>query len=127
MTDKMASRSQRSSGWQLLAEFVAATPSVSDRQLVGEVTEAVQSLGLQKVQLEQICKAFVQAVGRATRGGHSSRQLYPVHVRIWALGTRDGRGWGFFLVAKQDHDPQRVHADSGHLVELFLYQERDLS
>ena len=125
MADKLASRFERLSGWQLLAEFAEASPPHRDRHLADQVTEAVQGLGLQPAQLEQIHEIFVQAVNRATQRGDAARPNYPVRARIWVLGICDGRGWGFFLVDKQSHDPQGVQADTDHLVELFLYQERD--
>jgi hypothetical protein len=123
MTGSEAARIERLPGWQLVAEFEVVNSIVDDRPWVDQVIHAVQRLNLQPVQRERIHEAFVQAVNRATRRGSPSLSLYPVYVRIWVLGTGDGRGWSFFMVEKQEPDPP--HTEAGHRVELFLYQQQD--
>jgi hypothetical protein len=47
----------------------------------------------------------------------------PLRIRVWRLGScTDDCGWGFFLVEKQKSEPA---ASTEHLIELFLYQERE--
>ena len=39
------------------------------------------------------------------------------------IGHSTSRGWGFFLVQKQENDLQASTGQPHHVIELFLYQE----
>jgi anti-sigma regulatory factor (Ser/Thr protein kinase) len=105
---------------------------------------AVQELGLPPPQMERIEKAVMEALRKATKRGHQDQHDLPVTVRIWISGAytddpspsnseaqqsdrRECRGWGFFLIQKQEDGPQVSAGDSHHVIELFLYQERVLA
>lgn len=97
-----------------------------DQQLAGQVTEVMQELGLQPLQLERIQKAALEAVRRTSLQRQSARPVCQVHVRIWVgSNCARGRSWGFFIVEKPGSNLQGASVETNHLVELFLYQERE--
>lgn len=111
--------------WQLRAECWATSLPDGDRQLVDQVTETMQEMGLQPRQLERIQKAVLEAVQRGLLRGQPLKSVSLVHVRIWVAGKcARGRSWGFFIVEKPASNLQNAPAETEHLVELFLYQER---
>jgi hypothetical protein len=135
---------KQESAWQLLLQFVSPNGPASEHQSVKRVTEAVQELGLPPPQTEQIEKAVMEALRKATKRGHQDQPDLLVTVRIWISdayteerspsssndeqgGRQERRGWGFFLIQKQEDGPQASAGDSHRVIELFLYQERVLA
>jgi hypothetical protein len=124
MTDIAASSTKWVPGWKLLVEFAAAGLPDSNPHLVEQVMDAIRRINLQPVQLERINETLGHAVARTVRSGKPAA-LHQLRIRIWVLGEcTSGRGWGFFLLEKGD-DPPSAGANTDHVVELFLYQERD--
>jgi hypothetical protein len=125
MTDIVASSAERMPEWQLLAEFAVTGQPGNKRQLLDQVTDAVQGLNLELAQLERIQQVLVLAVARAMRSEEPGA-MYPLRIRIWVRGDcASGRGLGFFLLEKQGNDPESVAAEKTERhVELLLYQER---
>ncbi len=125
MSDITVSNAAPALGWQLLAEYRATSWPGSDRGVAEQVTGMMQELGLHPRQLEQIQKAALAAVQRASRLGQLHRPVSPARLRIWvAGGYARGRSWGFFIVEKPGGDLQGAPLETEPLVELFLYQEQ---
>jgi hypothetical protein len=115
------------SAWQLLAESAADRLPGSEEQLLTQLMAAVQELNLQPPQLGRISDLFSRALSRAPHREEPARSS-PVCVRIWLLSscTHDC-GWGFFLVETTGEKAgSTAPAETGRLVQLFLYQERNL-
>ena len=131
------------STWQLLLQFVAPGGPGSEHQAVERVAEAVGELGLQATEKERIEKAVGEALRNAAQREMRDPHHSPVSIRVWISGlsiadamTRSGarragpqkrRGWGFFLLERQEGGPQAVQADSQRVIELYLYQETALA
>lgn len=142
--------------WRTLLEFTLSGESGSEHLAVERVTEAVQNLNWPVALQERLKSALVKATRNALErsrldGSEPSlivRVLVPesngvteaggqagnepgqgrVSARVARQGNRpSSRGWGFFLVQKQVDDPQVSAGKSHHLIELFLYQERELT
>jgi len=128
------------STWQLLLQFASADGPAGERESAQRVAEAVRELGLPPSQMERIGKAVMEALRKATRRGHPDQPDRPVTVRVWIsdgcteershsgangreCGRQAGRGWGFFMIQKQEENPQPGAGEAHRLVELFLYQE----
>jgi hypothetical protein len=99
---------------------------------------------LQPAQVERIGKALLEALREGKKRGSQGQHDLPATVRTWVSGAhtegpspsdpgaqqgdrRKCRGWGFFLIQKQGDDPQVSAAEAHHVIELYLYQERELS
>jgi hypothetical protein len=127
MSDALPFKSQRLSDWQLLAEFVADHTGGTHDRLLQEMAVVLQALNMQQQQLERIQSVFSRVAKRAMLRegqGPSSR----IHVRVWLLRTcTDDCGWGFFVVETTDQKTgSAATPETDQLVQLFLYQERDL-
>ena len=87
---------------------------------------------------EAVTEGLPKVINRANQDQHN----LPVLIRIWVSalypedlslsgqetepGDRWGSsGWGFFLIQKQEVDPQAPAGELHHVIELFLYQERE--
>lgn len=115
-----------SSCWQLRAECWATSSPDARRQMADQVTEMMQELDLQPLQLEQIQKAVLEAAQRASLRGQPAKPVSLVHIRVWVAGKcAPSFGWGFFIVEKPGCDLQGAPLGTEYVVELFLYQERD--
>jgi hypothetical protein len=124
MTDHTVSSISASPAKQLLAEFTAVGESDGNRQLLNQVTEAVQGLGLQPVQRERIQQALSATFAREVQKKEVAA-FYGLRIRIWVVRVdAPCHGWGFFLVEK-DSNARGGSPPAEHLVELFLYQECD--
>jgi hypothetical protein len=143
VTEDNALHIKQESAWRLLVELFPSGGPGSEHQAVKRVTEAVQELGLQPAQVERIREALLEALREAKKRGNQGQHDLPVIVRTWISGAhpedpspsnsgaqqgdrRKCRGWGFFLIQKQG-DPQVPAAEAHHVIELYLYQERELS
>lgn len=92
------------------------------RSLLDAVIDAVQGVNLGLPQVERIRRSLIQAIAGATRRDATLKSL-PLRIRIWRMGSCVGDcGWGYFLVQKQI---SATAASMEHVVELFLYQERE--
>jgi hypothetical protein len=110
------------SGWQLLSDLSGVAYPGGDKAFLAEALAAVQAIHVPAHHLEQIRRAFGRAIARAA-GDDGLATPLPLRIRIWRLGLcTDDCGWGFFLVEKQTSGPA---ASTEHLIELFLYQERE--
>jgi hypothetical protein len=127
MTKQLLPVSGEPSGWQLLAETAADRLPGSEEQLLAQLMAAVQELNLQPPQLGRISNLFSRALSRGTHREEPARPS-PIRARIWLLRscTHDC-GWGFFLVETTgERAGSTAPAETGRLVQLFLYQERNL-
>ena len=134
-------RIDQQSSWQLLLQYGLLGDSASAQQSIQRITEAVGALGLQTADVDRIGKAVMcalrQRAQRETRDQHHT----PVSIRIWVSDVMRGdllrsgpdplevdpgmrRGWGFFLVEKEEGGLQGSAGGSHYLIELYLYQER---
>jgi hypothetical protein len=140
--------------WQTLIELTLSGEPGSERLAAGRVAEAVQRLNWSETHLKQLKLALARATRNALErsrldGSEASlivRVLVPESSETTEEGGQAGnepdqggvsarvarqvrrpssRGWGFFLVQKQEDDPQASAGKSYHLIELFLYQERE--
>jgi hypothetical protein len=113
-------------GWLLWAEFADARVPGSRGELLPQVMGALQGLNLRSQQRGRIQTLFSRAVARAAREEEPA-PLSPIRVRIWLLRScADDCGWSFFLVETMETGSgSAAAAETGHLVQLFLYQERD--
>lgn len=139
-----ASHTTQDSAWRLLVELFPSGGPGSEHHAVGRVIGAVHRLGMQPAQVERIREALLEALREAKKRGNQDHHGLPVSVRIWISGAytedpspsnsgaqqgdrRKCRGWGFFLIQKHGGDPQASAAEAHHVIELYLYQERELS
>ena len=141
MSENDALHIKQESAWQLLDEFSEPGELGGEQQLVERVSVGAKELGLQAAQVERIEKAVMAALRQGTQEENRNPQSLPVCVRIWSSGIgrspsnpeapqreyQEARGWGFFLIRKQEPDPQASVEESHHVVELYLYQEREHS
>lgn len=139
--------------WQTLIEFTLVRESGSAGLATERIAEVVQTLNWSDTPLEQLKQTLTQAIsnmiehrrlygsatsllirvlipkdGEITReagqaGGESSQR----QVSEWTVqqvNRSTSRGWGFFLVQKQEDKPQAATGESQYVIELFVYQER---
>jgi hypothetical protein len=140
--------------WQTLVEFTLSGELGCERLAADRVAEAVQKLNWPAALQERLKLALVKSVrnvlehsrldgseaslivrvlvpqssGAAEEGGQAGNE--PGQGRGSARVTRQAsrsssRGWGFFLVQKQEDNPPALAGESHYLIELFLYQERE--
>jgi hypothetical protein len=124
--------------WQLLTEFSASVELDSKDQFAEQVAGAVRELGLQSIQIERIHQAVLGALRKAAKRESQDLRGSPPLIRIWISYAHTGarsrsnvvverRGWGFFMIEKQELDPRASGAAAQSVIELCLYQERDRS
>jgi len=110
--------------WQILGELeLPAGPSVEDA-LTSWLTALLLPLSLQSDLLNKIISSAQEAVVRAihsdiwTSFGH-------IHLSVFVPYefTLYGNTWGFFRIEKID-SPGSNNNHPNHVVELYLYQER---
>ncbi|GIK40885.1 MAG: hypothetical protein BroJett011_47180 [Chloroflexota bacterium] len=140
--------------WQTLIEFTLSGESDSERLAADRVAEAMQKLNwpaaLQERLRLALAKSARNALERSRLDGSEASLIVRVLVPESSETTEEGgqagnepgqggvsarvarqvrrpssRGWGFFLVQKQEDNPQASAGKSYHLIELFLYQERE--
>jgi hypothetical protein len=134
-----ALRTDQRSSWQLLLQFVLPSGSAGDCKPVRRIAEAAEELGLQPAEVNRIGRAVMEALRQHAQRETRDRRHTRVSIRVWVSdgagrdlarsgsdtrGASPGkrRGWGFFLVEKQE---SQVSASEPHqLIELYLYQER---
>lgn len=136
--------------WELLTEF--SLPKEPDSaHLVGERIMAVlKALNLSRTNVERLKTAIAKTVLSAIEPDAPDLER-PIRIRVFisaqlinpgqrsrsdspmsdpastVLGQRLRQGWGFFLVHKMEGQGQ-IHREEGYyIIELFLYQEDDLS
>lgn len=134
-------RTDQQSSWQLLLQFRLSGASSSEHQSLQRIMEAVGTLGLETSAMDRIGRAVLDALRQHTRREMQDLRHAPLSIRVWvsdgiggyplgrSSGTRGSglgkrRGWGFFLVQKEERDPQTCAGEAYHLIELYLYQER---
>jgi hypothetical protein len=129
------------SAWHLLADFVPDCTAASDRQSLERVTEALSASGLPPAEVARIGKAVLQALQRATQREERDQHDPAISLRVWMSSASaepllqpgpDAErvdqskrwGWGFFLLERQEDDPQPLYAGSQRVIEVCVYQER---
>ncbi|HEY7350511.1 MAG TPA: SpoIIE family protein phosphatase [Ktedonobacterales bacterium] len=136
--------------WRSLAELAVPSAPGNERQAMEQVAEAVQPLGLEARQLEQLKTAVAEATMNAMEHGNRYQPDVPVLIRVLASETtlsvritdqgggetlpeaetpdleaklaelQSPRGWGLFLI-KNLVDDMRVTSDAtSHTIELIL-------
>jgi hypothetical protein len=141
VSDNDALHIKQESAWQLLDEFSEPGELGGEQQLAERVSVGAKELGLQAAQVERIEKAVMAALRQGTQEENRNPHSLPVCIRIWSTGTgrsrsnpeapqgahQESRGWGFFLIQKQEPEPQASVGESYHVVDLYIYQEREHS
>jgi hypothetical protein len=132
----------RSPAWQLLAASAPPARPGGERLAAKWVAGAVQELGLGRAQMGRIREAVTEGLRKVIDLADQDQHNLPVLIRIWIsarypedlsmsrqeteTGDRWGTSsWGFFLIQKQEDDPQAPAGELRHVIELFLYQERE--
>lgn len=140
VADDDALHNGQGSIWQLLFQSVPGGGAGSERRSVEQVTHALVGLGLHPVDVDQIEKIVLEAMQKTRQGEELDQAAQSVLVRLWCSGLstadttassdvrRDGlqghRGWGFFLLERQESAAQDPQADSHRVIEVYVYQER---
>jgi len=142
MTESETKHTIHSPAWQLLAAFAQPTRPGGEQLAAKWVAGAVQELGPGPAQMGRILEAVTEGLHKVIDRANQDQHNLPVLIRIWIsapyledlslsgqeteAGDRWGAsGWGFFLIQKQEDDPQALAGELRHVIELFLYQERD--
>lgn len=140
MTEDDAFHNRQESTWHLLIESVLADRPASGHRSMRQITGAMRALSLQPAEVERIEKTVVETLGMASQQEGRDQHNSGVCIRIWISGSSAGslqlpapgaleagqpkdRGWGFFVVQRQEDDLRASSGESRHLVDLFLYQE----
>lgn len=126
--------------WRLLLEFLTPGGEADQGKAVKRITEAAGELDLQSAQKARIEKTVVEALRKAVQRGTRDQRSSSVSIRVWlsALSTADPRsssdtcrgelqkrrGWGFFLLERQEGASQNPQVESHRVIEVYLYQER---
>lgn len=142
--------------WQTLIEFELSGEPGSEGLAVGRVAEAVQRLNWSMAHLEQLKLALGRATWNVMERSRLYNSEAPLIIRVLIpkddevtqeadqagnepdkgraskrvtqqASPSPSRGWGFFLVQKQEDDPQSSTGRPHHTIELFLYREREHS
>lgn len=127
------------SAWQLLLEVLAPSGGASEDAAVQRIAEAVGALDVQAAQRARIEESVVEALRKAVPRGLRDQHTSLVSIRVWIsdlhtaearsnVGARRAsaqahRGWGFFLLERQEDDRNTKEVESHRLIELYLYQE----
>jgi hypothetical protein len=138
VTEDDALHIKQGSAWQLLLEFLALGGAAGEDNAVQRITESVKELDVQVAQRARIEGAVVEALRKAVQQDMRDQHTLPVSIRVWIsdqstaearcqVGARRARaqaqrGWGFFLLKRQEDDPHSI-VESHWLIELYLYQE----
>ena len=139
--------------WQILIEFSLPVESGSEGLAVERISEAGQRLNWPAVHLERLKLALAKAIRNALERSHLSSSEISLLIRVLIpkgsegiqaaghsgdelsqprvseevaqqAGRSSSRGWGFFLVQKQEDTPQDSVGKLQNVIELFLYQEK---
>jgi len=142
VTESETKHTLHSAAWQLLAALAPPTEPGGEHLAAEWVAVAVQELGLGPAQMGRIREAVTEGLRKVIDRANQDQHNLPVPIRIWISapypedpspsgqetepGDRWGSsGWGFFLIQKQEDDPQAPAGELRHVIELFLYQERE--
>ncbi|MCB0174445.1 MAG: hypothetical protein KDJ52_22285 [Anaerolineae bacterium] len=139
--------------WQALIEFTLPRESNSAYVAADRVVEAMQRLNWPAALLEQLKFTLAGATGYVMARADYYGSETPLIIRVLIpkddlvireadqpgtepnqgqasdrqtqqAGPSLARGWGYFLVQKQEDDPQPSTGSAHHTIELFLYRER---
>ncbi len=128
--------------WQTLIEFTLSGEPDSERLAADRVAAAAQKLNWPAALQERLRLALDKSARNALERSRLDGSETPLIIRVLVpegsgaaqtggqagnepgQGRLSSRGWGFFLVQKQADDPQVSAGRPHHLIELFLYQER---
>ena len=140
--------------WQTLIEFTLVGESSSASLTTDQIAAAVQTLNWSDTLLEQLKEALTQAIRNIIERSRLYSSAASLLIRVLIpkdgetaqkvgqasdeaghrqvsertsqqVNRSTSRGWGFFLVQKQEDDPQSPAEESQYMIELFLYQESD--
>lgn len=140
--------------WQTLIELTLPRESNSERMATDRVVETMQRLNWPTVLLEQLKFTLVRAtrdvmertrlygsdtpliirvlipkddivIREADQAGTEPNQSQASERATQQASLSSSRGWGFFLVQKQEDDPRISTGRPHHTIELFLYRERE--
>jgi hypothetical protein len=123
------------SNWQLLLAVLAG----GEDEAMKRIADAVEEVGLEPAQKERIARAVVDMLRDARQRDVRGRLGHWVSVRVWVSGRRAaeagsaaeggsdgaqrGRGWGFFLLERQEDASPDLETGPHRVIELYLYQE----
>jgi anti-sigma regulatory factor (Ser/Thr protein kinase) len=139
--------------WQTLTEFTLSRESSSASLTTDRIVEAVQTLNWSDTPLERLKDALTEAIRNTmecscrysseapllirvlipkdsettravSQAGDESSQRQVSEQTVQQVRRSISRGWGFFLIQKQEDTPQVSAGKSQDVTELFLYQER---
>ena len=139
VTEDDALHIKQGSAWQLLLEFLAPGGVAGEDTAVRRIAEAVGELDVQAAQRARIEGAVTEALRKAVQPDLRDQHTSPASIRVWisdlhtaearsSVGARRARaqthrGWGFFVLERQEDDPHTREVESHRLIELYLYQE----
>lgn len=128
------------SAWQLLLQFVQDRRAGSEHWLLERVAEALGRLGLRPAEVDRIGQAVLEALQETTQRRGMDWHTSHLTVRLWFSGrstaatgtgseTREAgvqkrKGWGFFLLERQERASPDPQVESYRIIEVYLYQER---
>lgn len=137
--------------WQTFIEFSLPGEPGNERLAEERVAEAVQRLNCPPALMRRLRLTVVKAAQDVMERGRLSGSTTVLRIRV-LIPDQDGatvesgqagnevaeqmaqpasrpaaRGWGLFLIQKQEDDAHTVAGESRFLIELFLYQERKLA
>jgi hypothetical protein len=139
VTEHEALHTKQGSAWQLLLEFLTPGGVAGQDTAVKLIAEAVAELEVQPAQRSRIEGAVVEALQKAVQRDLRDQHASPASIRVWisdlhpaqarsnvgapSPGALARRGWGFFLLERQEDDSRTKGVQSQRLIELYLYQE----
>jgi hypothetical protein len=117
--------------WQMFASFWLVNEPGNPRLAADKVVAIVHQLNWAAANLAQIEQTVYRAAQSALdRGSIGSRLLVRLFMRLEgdaAAGIppapKAGRGWGFFLVQREEASSSPLANAKDTMIELFLYQE----
>lgn len=141
MAEGDALHNGQGSTWHLLLQFMLDGAAGIEHRAVVRVTAAVQELGLQPAEVQRIGQAVMEVLRKDMQRQDRDQSSSPVLIRVWISGAsmkdpaRSGpdaegvgrqmhRGWGFFLLERQEGALQDTEVEAQRVIELYLYQER---
>jgi len=151
ISDDVGSHSQMAheQSWKILLELPLPKESGNACWAVDQVAEAMQPLNWPATHLEQLKLSLVKTTwnvmersrvycpgasllirllipeddGMTQEAGQANNEPCQ-HRASEGADQKSSRGWGFFLIQKQEDDLQASVEGSQYMIEVFLYQER---
>lgn len=136
--------------WRILIELTLTRESGNACWAADQVAGAMQPLNWPAAHLEQLKLALVKAAWNVMERSRLYGSDTPLIIRVLIpkdyeatqeadqtsdkpsqyqtserADQKSSRGWGFFLVQKQEDEPKASAEESQYMIEVFLYQESE--